>query len=448
MATSKVAGFTTIPIETRLEIYSYLLLSFNAVGQKSVERPYHMENPEAVVEVPQISTALFTINRQISQETINYFYRENAFVAVRTNFREVFVNCMLLFPGFLWTDEDCTDATLSRRSRCIKMTGIFVDIEVFASRFCIDYDLEIFIAEPWIFVFNLRYLAMVFRFLNASHFQAIPNKDIVMHLDYFFADPDDGGPPRVHETLTSALQILKSDYKDDGSPYLALILTGVIAEQKAASLRSIRPSRNSVAELFKDCEWIMALGDRERGDGNLKRAENYYNAAIHFLGGRDPSDQANRHIDLQRLDLSIGRELRLAVNHSLAKEYETATAHASRAGNIAFRLDTQSKEEMDMRTRFLYRVARVYTSLGDYDRTHSLIDALALLCRAVRDHTDPVLEQLEEIHATMREVSVELKALGVRLEDEAAKSLLEGVSFDPDFREYMIRSASSMVSDH
>ena len=424
MAPSTIAGFTTIPIEIRREIYSYLLLSFNAVMTREVCQVQAIENPKAVVEDPHISTALFTTSAMISHETLEYFYRENAFVAVRTNIPKAVKICMLLFPGFLWTPKDCTDAVLSEKKRqCLGKIGLVVDINLFLSRYQLSYEGQLFSAEPWVFIFNLRYLATVLKILNASHAQDFRKQDIVMHLDYCSVDAVDRGCPKVHKTIVNALQTLRSDFKDDGIPYLTLVVNGFIKEQEAASLRATQLSRYSTIEMFKDCEWALALGDKEKGQGNIKRAENYYHAVNHFLWISDPSDEGRRQLKFQRCVLSMEMLLRLAATSAAAKEYRIACAYASDAGYIALQLDVSPEEEMDMRTHYLYRVGCILASSGGSEREHNLHRAVAVLHIAMRNHTDPALGQ--EIQARIHGVSLDLNALGVRLEDHETKQSIK-----------------------
>lgn len=71
----------TIPLEMRHEIYSYLLLLRRAVKESDQTVGLDVGEQRTWL-IPDISTALFRVNRQISSESIEYFYGENAFVAL------------------------------------------------------------------------------------------------------------------------------------------------------------------------------------------------------------------------------------------------------------------------------------------------------------------------------------------------------------------------------
>ena len=72
-----MASFTTVAREIREEIYSYLLLPRNAYQKKEV-------GGGATLLLLKILTSLFTLNKQISNEMLSYFYGQNEFVAVST----------------------------------------------------------------------------------------------------------------------------------------------------------------------------------------------------------------------------------------------------------------------------------------------------------------------------------------------------------------------------
>ena len=74
--------FETLPLEVRWKIYSYLLLAENAWNPKRIEDKLSLSE-DTFIHSPKFTTGLFITNRQISHESRTYFYRENAFVAIR-----------------------------------------------------------------------------------------------------------------------------------------------------------------------------------------------------------------------------------------------------------------------------------------------------------------------------------------------------------------------------
>ncbi|MCJ1388266.1 hypothetical protein MMC18_001111 [Xylographa bjoerkii] len=93
---SQAATLNGIPPEIRLRIYSYLLLSEQTVvplaalaAGKSLEENILRSHYE---------TALFTISRKISGESLSYFYSQNAFVVVETNMTRFLSECCRAIP--------------------------------------------------------------------------------------------------------------------------------------------------------------------------------------------------------------------------------------------------------------------------------------------------------------------------------------------------------------
>ena len=67
-----MASFEALPLELRQEIYSYLLVDHNVAKISGLDE--FLE--------PCFSTSLFLLNKQISRESIRYFYSKNAFIYV------------------------------------------------------------------------------------------------------------------------------------------------------------------------------------------------------------------------------------------------------------------------------------------------------------------------------------------------------------------------------
>ena len=80
-----MASFTSLPLELRREIYSYLLLDYNVVTLGSGG---HLKCV--------FSTGLFLVNRRISCESLTYFYKENSFISIaisKRDFPALFETC-------------------------------------------------------------------------------------------------------------------------------------------------------------------------------------------------------------------------------------------------------------------------------------------------------------------------------------------------------------------
>ncbi|MCJ1478870.1 hypothetical protein MMC13_007554 [Lambiella insularis] len=80
-----------IPSELRLHIYTYLLCDRNA----SIRFRDHQ-----FAVSPRFHTAVFTVSRKISAESLHYFYAENAFIAVGSTYGSLLNLCTRKFPAF------------------------------------------------------------------------------------------------------------------------------------------------------------------------------------------------------------------------------------------------------------------------------------------------------------------------------------------------------------
>ena len=78
----------TLPPELRQEIYSYLLLVHNVIPETVAWRPglRYVEGWNTsrfpTMCPPEIATALFRVNREISAEALSYFYSRNGFIGI------------------------------------------------------------------------------------------------------------------------------------------------------------------------------------------------------------------------------------------------------------------------------------------------------------------------------------------------------------------------------
>jgi hypothetical protein len=88
-------SFTTIPLELRYQIYSYLLLDRNAAYVASEDSKISYER--TIVKF-KYDTALFTVSKQISVESLEYFYSQNTFVIIETNLYSEFLQSVCSPP--------------------------------------------------------------------------------------------------------------------------------------------------------------------------------------------------------------------------------------------------------------------------------------------------------------------------------------------------------------
>jgi hypothetical protein len=84
-------SFTSIPLEIRLKIYELLLLDRNVVTW--TERFGRLPGDENFFTerlYPLYTTSLFTVSKVISEESLRYFYTQNAFIAIESSIPHFF----------------------------------------------------------------------------------------------------------------------------------------------------------------------------------------------------------------------------------------------------------------------------------------------------------------------------------------------------------------------
>jgi tetratricopeptide (TPR) repeat protein len=97
--------FTSIPIEIRLKIYSYLLLDQNCVTLKRLNNVTSIRSALPILR-PSFATPLFRVNKQISDETLHYFFTQNMFVGIEMNNEFMLRKCRNAVPIFINKDSE------------------------------------------------------------------------------------------------------------------------------------------------------------------------------------------------------------------------------------------------------------------------------------------------------------------------------------------------------
>ncbi|MCJ1326101.1 hypothetical protein MMC10_002765 [Thelotrema lepadinum] len=285
MSRFSTATLTTIPVELRFEIYSYLLLTFNNTDEVR-KRNDHFDPrcQECTVWIPQISTSLFIVNKQISLEALRYFYRKNAFVAIRTPFMAVAHNSRFVVPRFFWTPPESDEASLKGlKMQCLRKVGLLITFNSKPSALPDRYD----VSPPsrlWTLVFSLRFLPIMVRLINRVHFAWLRLDDAELHLDFRLGTSYYTDNARIADIMISSVKGFKSYYRDNGRPYLKLSISGTIDKASVDSIRNTTLSPHSREDPITDCEWIAQLGDMERSRGNFDLAENFYKLIAYFTG--------------------------------------------------------------------------------------------------------------------------------------------------------------------
>ena len=410
MTPSTMVTFINLPLEIRREIYQYLLL-----GSEVSERFEHDRNAVRsqgiVLQIPQISTGLFTVNKQISCEALQYFYQQNAFVAIKAPFGPAFRYCRFLFPCFSWLSWGQEEADLDNRMQCIEKVGLVINwaSKLLSPRSVNDAEIAA-LREPQTLVFSIRYLPTAIRILNNEQYPWLPNKKIEMHLNFRLGSSFCKGYPKFADVIVSSLKNLKTHYIKDHEPYVWVSISGDIDKGRSDSLLTSKLPHHSRRDPILNCEWAIEMGDRESRKGNFTQAENYYDMIARFLDLWYYPRNHETHLMKQCRELKVQGHLKAASNCLKAKDYEWACVRAAMACETSHNI-YEDEDIDDEWVRMNHQAGRILSEPGDYEREKNLRRALGVLDEAVFYAGDAGLRQ--DITATIETVETELRDLGV-----------------------------------
>ncbi|MCJ1326100.1 hypothetical protein MMC10_002764 [Thelotrema lepadinum] len=402
MALSTTAAFIRLPIELRFEIYSYVLLSFNSVTEKRTNNSFALRHNRSVLQLPQISTGLFTVNKQISLETLYYFYKENAFVAIKTLDGDVGLWCQYLFPHFLWLRPHREAGVLEKKTQCLQRVGLVITI---------NEEMQWPLSEPDILVFSVRYLPTVVLVLNNIRLAYYNDTHNEVQLDFRLESSNYKRSRKTADIIMSSLKSLKTFYTDDNddSSCTTFSISGDIDEKQALSLQTTSLPCHSRMDLITDAEWAHDMGDIRSRRGDFDQAENYYNEVYYLLFHcnrllRDEYPR-ERHLLLKCSYLGRLRLLKIASSCHREKDYKWARICAAMA------IEANQGFDDDRSVRMQYQATIILSESGDFEREKNLCCALGLLRDALSRTSDAELKQ--EITATIEKVETDLSSLGV-----------------------------------
>lgn len=152
--------------ETRCQIFSYLLRD-DLVPHRWID----FENSSDRGRIPQATTALFTVNKQISAEALQTFYQENAFIVLETPkgaLRDLSASIV-----FRSTQNSFDDYVLQHPGLTLTM------------RFLPEEHLDIFRSQKKeLIVFSAIYLHTLVEAVNAMYWSMDLRLDLITHLHF------------------------------------------------------------------------------------------------------------------------------------------------------------------------------------------------------------------------------------------------------------------------
>ena len=399
-----MATFIKLPVELRREIYRYLLSSSN-VSEKFGNARCAVRSQGCVLQIPQISTSLFTVNKQISSEALQYFYQQNAFVAINITMGHAFRHCKFLFPCFSWLSCSPEEANWHNRTQCIEKVGLVITWD---SRGTTPDVASVDHLQT--LLFSIRYLPAAIRILNNEQFPSMPSSRIEVQLNLRLGSSYCEGYSKFLDDIVSSLKNVKSHSRSDKEPDIWFSVSGDIDKERSDSIKSIPIHRHDRTDPILRSKWAIEMGDTESIEGNFAQAENYYDMATRFIDLFDYPLRHETHLISQCRVLKIQGHLKAASNCQKAKDYEWACVRAAIASKKSQNIYPEEAID-DKWVRMNHQAAMILSEPGDYEREKNLCRALDVLDKAISHADDAGLRQ--DIAATRETVEAKLRDLGV-----------------------------------
>ncbi|MCJ1437292.1 hypothetical protein MMC27_006678 [Xylographa pallens] len=296
-----MANFNEIPPEIRLKIYSYVLLS----EQTIVPLVAGGASEETILR-SHYETALFTVNMKISNESLSFFYSQNAFVAVETNMTRFLSECCRAIPmNFGHCKTQFRDIVLKLQ---------FYQFEGHAS---MRYTRCAFA------VFSRRYLRNFIRLFEVKHSptRQWSEKDLVTRMDLIFKTT--GGcfkdNPGIKSSLVNDIKMLRG-FPEATENHIAL------------TFHSVPSHPNVLAETgeIEETKRVITKGDQLYQLGDYDAARGEYLIALSMATVPNQSKFEETTLDTMDL-LYIELRSKMSVLDSAQKRYSSATIEAGKA---------------------------------------------------------------------------------------------------------------------
>ena len=261
----------TIPAEIRLQIYSYLLSDAKAFAVLTL--PDNECGECNIRKKPKFTTGLFLVNRKISIEALQYFYRENAFIAVYVD-KTTLQICLSLFPALHWDVEidsgDSFDPPVHLRPLHLSEMALEIRFVYFSNR------LISLPRDNLVLVFGVRYLPILIRFFNNFHYEKLSKGVRVdARLKFNLGNRYYLSNRSVSNRVISALRTLRSSVHTSGHLGLTFSAGSFIESRDLSALQDFSFPDYSDASLLEDLKWPLQQAAKETQLGCYKSAESF-----------------------------------------------------------------------------------------------------------------------------------------------------------------------------
>ena len=396
-----MARLTDLPLELRHEVYSYLLLPQNS--KKPKKKSVKSEVGTFAVIYPAMATSLFTVNRTISKETLTYFYRENGFVAIRSN--------MDISLGWMRKLNACFNVTKKyQHGGCLRNVAAVATFKYHAQgRDYVHKDL---------FLCTFRQLPTMINILNADHLQnsalgITATCTIDFKLDRHWYVDNDALTSRL---IDAFIKLTVAQPQPLAAPYLALHFDGKITASQLGLLRASPRPRCSLTALSGDPRWALEAGDVAHYQGSFALAEIYYSLVTWLLRAYGPFARSAEHRS-ELEDIHIETLVRQGRNHGCAGNDHGACRAAAGAIRASFCLK-HAKYDNERMTYMCYKLGSMLLNTGIYYGNRKLTMALALLQRAEKG-----FRAMAEMEDKQRDVKVQIDKAFARLWPQKMRSM-------------------------
>ncbi|MCJ1403855.1 peptidyl-prolyl cis-trans isomerase cpr6 [Xylographa trunciseda] len=333
----KRASFEGIPSEIRLTIYSYLLSDKNVVvlGPKRVLRP-------------QYQTALFTVNKKISSESLTYFCAENGFVAIGSN-----------MGYFLRTCTHAVPLIVGDSVRHFNHYILSAELVTYNAAGAAE------LGGVHLALLACRHLSNFVRLLNAEH-STIRNvgRTSTVHLLYCTKSNFFTPKPSVIDCVVDGIKGIRKIENHDGG-HLRITIDGDLEMEKAESIKAATdPPALTLAEVLD-----QAVQAKERGN-NFYRACDYnaarceYFVAIYTMGNMHNELRQDPILRCRLESLLVNLYTNTSLLDSKQGAYESAVLQAEMAWDATNTRAAGDTSTPAQKAKLLYRLGCTLVDVG------------------------------------------------------------------------------------
>ncbi|KAL3417535.1 hypothetical protein PVAG01_10545 [Phlyctema vagabunda] len=336
---------TSVPVEIRLKIYSYLLSD-----------PYvsHLRSDGTLCS--RYTTALFTVNQQISDEALAYFHSENAFVLVENHEAYFLATCRRAIPLLLPTSL-----------QCFRNYALSVSIHSSNSRSAKKA------YTSGRAIFSSRHLSNFVRLLNAEH-AILRNTDTRTRIDLHYRTDaiEYRGNARVLKCVTEGIKGLRPIHNPKGG-HLSIRVCGDLDPEGALEVQRSKLSSYTATTALVEGKLAKERGNAlyKAGDYNAARGE-YLISVYTFASFKDEYDHDPKLVhEFETLFINI------STNSSLLEtrqgRHQAAVAQARKALDMSLSRCVEDSAEQKAKYRF-----RLACALADNGQHPEAADELSI----------------------------------------------------------------------